>query len=106
VKRPIKKLHIAMRNYYRHRKNQDKIKWDKQADLKEFEKAAPKSVVYMEASAGLFLIWWKDGVQTTHNAHNYWRDSVATRTNKKSGVCVQYRDIISGRKIRPRVVKD
>lgn len=65
----------AMRNYYLHRKAQEKVKWDKDGDLAALSAALHKSPFYtfLQACVGTFWVTWgKANVQTRHDEKNYW----------------------------------
>lgn len=104
MKRMTQKLRDAMKRYYTNRAKQRSSgeEWDKQADLDNIFKYLPKSSTRCEATAGTFLIWWEDGVQTIHSESNYWKELVFT-LKRKNGVWWQVRDW-DGTKIKPTAV--
>ena len=90
-------LRDAMKRYYENRKRGPG--WDKQADLDNIFKCLPKSASYCEATAGCFIIWWEEKVQTIHQENGYWKELVFTR-KKKTGRWWQVRGW-DGKKIKP-----
>lgn len=95
-----KKLTDAMKRYYRNRRSGNE--WDKQADLDYIGKCAPKSLEFLEASAGTFLATWTGGEMTIHNEDDYWLWKTYAR--KSNGQWTQYRDIC-GDAIKPKVLQ-
>lgn len=97
------KMRKAMKRYYDNCKNQKNKKWDKQADLDNVFQSLPKSTTRCEATAGLFLVWWRNGIQTAHLSSNYWRGCIVTR-KRKNGLWYQVREL-TGEKIQPKLIR-
>jgi len=99
-------IRAAMRRYYKNcaRQGVDGYKWDKAADIEHLGDCLEKTgrVNYCEATAGTFMISWKDGVQTIHNRKNYWREVVCAR--KRGLQWVQYRDCCGEKLKTPEVL--
>lgn len=75
-----KKARKAFRRYYRNRRNQKIVEWDKQTDLTLIHNSLTKNCVRMQASAGTFWLTWKTPrIQTTHSESNYWCCKVLAR---------------------------
>ena len=80
----------AMKNaivgYYRSRKVQSSIPWNKRKSLDDISSAMLKrksNIVEFTATAGTFFFRWKDGVTTVHSEKNWWRMTKYTTWQKR-----------------------
>jgi len=89
-----KKLREAMKQYFRNRKNQKEVKWDKQADLQGITDALPKNCTNAQYTAGTFWLTWKSPrIQTTHSEKNYWCGKILALWDRKGKEWVKVSDM-------------
>jgi hypothetical protein len=73
----------AFKNYYYNCSIQKLKKWDKDADLRRFWKAAKEHCTCFEAIAGTFWLTWKrPRIVTRHDPSNWWLAKVVKRYRK------------------------
>lgn len=71
----------AFKAYYKHRDEQDKIPWDKEADRARMFKTIKSSgkVTYMQAVTGTVWVTWSKGIQTVHDENNFRTGRIIAR---------------------------